>query len=180
MGADGTPVVALGHSLGGLHLTAAAAGRDGHTPAAHLVYLTAALADPVELAAMGEQEPWDHIIYEDGVSRADPEKAPALFYHDCDPADVEWAVARLRPSPTNSLDPPPLDYPVAWRELPSTYIVCTDDRMLPPDAQRAMAARAGAQLEIASGHSPFLVKAPELADMLAGIARSVGAGPRDG
>jgi len=32
----------------------------------------------------------------------------------------------------------------AWRAKPSWYLVATDDRMIPPDAQRAMAKRAGA------------------------------------
>jgi pimeloyl-ACP methyl ester carboxylesterase len=175
LGADGTPVVVVGHSLGGLHLTAATAGRDGHVAAAHLVYLTAALVDPAYVPPLSEQEPWDHLIYEGDLARPDPAKAPALFYSSCEPKDVAWALERVRAAPISSMDRPVADYPVAWRAIPSTYIVCTLDRMLPPEQQRAMAANAGTILELESDHSPFLSRTTELATMLAGIAKSVAA-----
>ena len=34
-----------------------------------------------------------------------------------------------------------------WRLKPSWYLVATDDRMIPPPAQRAMAERAGASVQ---------------------------------
>ena len=60
----------------------------------------------------------------------------------------------------------------AWRTVPSTYIVCTDDQMVPVSFQRRMAARAGATFELDSDHSPFLSAPGELADVLAPIVRS--------
>ena len=45
----------------------------------------------------------------------------------------------------------------AWRNKPSWYLVATDDRMIPPPAQRSMAERAGATVvEAAGSHSIFL------------------------
>ena len=45
--------------------------------------------------------------------------------------------------------------------------------MLPPQQQLGMAARAGTRFELESGHSPFVSKTLELADLIAGIAMSV-------
>ena len=49
---------------------------------------------------------------------------------------------------------------VAWRERPSTYVVCTDDLAVHPDLQRAMARRCTTTVEWPTSHSPFL-SAPE-------------------
>ena len=46
LAADGSPVVIVGHSMAGLHLTEAGAGGAGHRSATHLVYLTATMVDP--------------------------------------------------------------------------------------------------------------------------------------
>ena len=49
----------------------------------------------------------------------------------------------------------------AWRTKPSWYLVATDDRMIPPAAQRAMAERTGATVaEVAGSHSVY-VSQPE-------------------
>ncbi|WP_432937475.1 alpha/beta hydrolase [Kribbella sp. CA-253562] len=42
-----------------------------------------------------------------------------------------------------------------WHAIPSTYVVCTEDRALPAEKQRWMSAQAGCTREIASSHSPF-------------------------
>jgi hypothetical protein len=44
----------------------------------------------------------------------------------------------------------------AWRAKPSWYLVATDDKMIPPPAQRAMATRAGATVtETAGSHAVY-------------------------
>jgi pimeloyl-ACP methyl ester carboxylesterase len=48
----------------------------------------------------------------------------------------------------------------AWSTKPSWYLVATDDRMIPPPAQRAMAARAGASVVEAPGSHSFYVSQP--------------------
>jgi pimeloyl-ACP methyl ester carboxylesterase len=67
----------------------------------------------------------------------------------------------------------PLPERSAWRDVASTYIVCTDDQIIPPAAQRAMAAQASAIVELDSDHSPFLACPSELADVLAGVVSKV-------
>jgi pimeloyl-ACP methyl ester carboxylesterase len=49
----------------------------------------------------------------------------------------------------------------AWRTKPSWYLVATDDRMIPPDAQRAMAKRAGAVVSETHGSHAVYVSQPQ-------------------
>lgn len=64
----------------------------------------------------------------------------------------------------------------AWRTIPTTYVVCADDRMIHPDTQREMAAAAAAAgaevLEWPSSHSPFLSHPDLVADLVARRAGS--------
>jgi pimeloyl-ACP methyl ester carboxylesterase len=71
-------------------------------------------------------------------------------------------VSRLRPMPLEPLVQPSEP---AWTSIPSTYVVCTADRVLPPAAQRWMAARADEVVEVESDHSPFLAHPRVLADL---------------
>ncbi len=55
----------------------------------------------------------------------------------------------------------------AWRTKPSWYLVATDDHMIPPPAQRAMAGRAGSTVaEVAASHSVYVSRAPATADLI--------------
>jgi len=55
----------------------------------------------------------------------------------------------------------------AWRSKPSWYLVATDDRMIPPPAQRAMAERAGATVTETSGsHSVYLSQPQAVATLI--------------
>jgi pimeloyl-ACP methyl ester carboxylesterase len=60
----------------------------------------------------------------------------------------------------------------AWRSKPSWYLVATDDRMIPPPAQRAMADRAGATVTESSGSHSIYVSQPEaVAEVIGQAAR---------
>ena len=103
----------------------------------------------------------------DGQLEVDPAQAVAVFYPDADPATGATFAGKLRPGSTGGEDLVPS---AAWREKQTTYVVCTDDPILLPDAQRAIAARTGAHVvEMAGDHSPFLARPAELADMLVHI-----------
>ena len=61
----------------------------------------------------------------------------------------------------------------AWSDTPSWYIVAADDRMIHPDAQRALAARIGAETTtLQSSHVPMLSKPREVADVIIAAARA--------
>jgi pimeloyl-ACP methyl ester carboxylesterase len=65
----------------------------------------------------------------------------------------------------------------AWRAKPSRYLVTTEDRMIPPQAQRAMAQRAGSTVtEVAASHSVFLSQPAVVADLIRQATAGSGSG----
>ena len=181
------PIVLVGHSYGGAVITEAAAGGPGGSAGpdvAHLVYLAAVVPDvgegiggasadldPAELAAMNITESF--VPSEDGAAvRVADHAVRAIFYHDCSDADVAFAQARLSPQSTESFAD--ILEGAAWREIPSTYVLCTDDRTVPPPVQRANAARTGAVVEMGTSHSPFFSEPQSVVDVLARLARDHG------
>ena len=91
------------------------------------------------------------------------------FYQDCDEATARRAFERLRPqSMTVFTEPCPIE---TWPDVPSTYILMTDDRAVGQDWSRRVARdRLHADLvELGGGHSPFLSRPAELADVLVNL-----------
>ena len=161
------PVILCGHSYGGMVISRAAAA-----PArvAALVYLCAFVPRPGEslVAASGNRAaPWIRLL-EDGTTLPDRAQAAEVFYGDCDPETASWALERLAPHNAVAFSEPVAQ--PAWLTIPSTYIVCTQDRAVPPDMQRTVfAPRAGHVLELATSHSPFLSQPKLLAETLAAV-----------
>ena len=50
----------------------------------------------------------------------------------------------------------------AWKTKPSWYLVATDDRMIPPPAQRFMAERAGSTVDEQAGSHAIYVSQPDV------------------
>ena len=167
------PVVLCGHSYGGMVISRAASGR---SDVERLVYLCAVqVADDEEMSTIMQPTMlMEHLVPgDDGAMSVDPDFAAACFYHDCDPADAAAAVAQLRPmsvgigpSAGADADVPP----AAWLTIPSTYVVCTDDRTVHPDTQRAMAQHATDVVTWDTSHSPMLSRPELVADLLAELA----------
>jgi pimeloyl-ACP methyl ester carboxylesterase len=62
----------------------------------------------------------------------------------------------------------------AWKTKPSWYLVATDDKMIPPDAQRAMSKRAGSTVVEAKGsHAVYVSQPRAVADLIANAANGV-------
>ena len=60
----------------------------------------------------------------------------------------------------------------AWKSKPSWYLVATDDRMIPPDAQRAMSKRAGATVnEVKGSHAVYVSRPEAVASLIAQAAK---------
>jgi pimeloyl-ACP methyl ester carboxylesterase len=160
------PVLLCGHSYGGMVISHAAAKR-----VTRLVYLCAFM--PVEGESLvsiggGRHAPWIQLL-DGGLTLPDPARAEAVFYSDCDAKTVRWATREIRPQ-----SGAPFDEPVprpAWRNTPSTYVVCANDMALPPNVQRnVFAPRATETIELQASHSPFLSQPAALADLLAARA----------
>jgi pimeloyl-ACP methyl ester carboxylesterase len=163
------PAVLVGHSYGGAVVTAAGA----HPNVAHLLYLAA--FQLAEGESVGRTLP-EREIPPTGLGAAlrfsddgewvslDPAQAVDLLYADADPREAADAVARLRPVHRSVFRGVP-DV-IAWRRVPSTYVVCADDRAVHPDLQRAMAERATFRHEWPGGHSPALTRPGEVAELI--------------
>ncbi len=78
-------------------------------------------------------------------------------------SQVPWGLEALNGSITEP----------AWRTKPSWYLVASDDKMIPPDAQRGMSKRAGAQVQEAKGSHAIYVSQPRA---VAGIIEEAAAG----
>ncbi len=166
------PVVAVGHSLGGLSISGVdPASVDG------LVYLAAILPEDES----GEEQPPDvaeAVIGEnffaavtwndEGLSYVKPGMAGDLFYHDCSPDDIAWAEGLLRPQPLGQA--PHVFARAAWRDVDATYITCTDDRTLAADYQRKCAEMVADSVVMEGSHSPMLAQPEALASAIALIA----------
>ncbi|MCS7483174.1 alpha/beta hydrolase [Umezawaea endophytica] len=156
-----TPPVALGHSYGGSVVT-------GLTGVAALVYVAAFVPAAGESAA-GQGGATDLLRAAvrpapDGTTSIDPQLATTLFYADCPPEVAARASAHLRPqAPGCGRGVPERQ---AWHHVPSTYLVCTNDRAVDPVVQRALAARCTTTLEWPTGHSPHLSRPLELAALV--------------
>jgi pimeloyl-ACP methyl ester carboxylesterase len=155
------PVILVGHSYGGAVITEA-----GNDPSVEgLVYITAFVPDRGESVASLIKDPPPGapvppiLPPTDGFLALDKSKFAASFAGDvpADEADfmansqVPWGVAAL----TGAISEP------AWAKKPSWYLVATDDRMIPPPAQRAMSRRAGSTVVEAPGSHAVYVSQPQ-------------------
>jgi pimeloyl-ACP methyl ester carboxylesterase len=151
------PVVLVGHSYGGAVITEA--GNDPNV--AGLVYIAAFAPDAGEsvnslIANPPPGAPVPPILPpRDGLLFLDRDRFHASFAGDV-PADVaEFMADSQVPSAVDALGGTITE--PAWRTKPSWYLVTTEDRMVPPAAQRMMAERAGATVvEVPASHSVFL------------------------
>ncbi|MER6601437.1 alpha/beta hydrolase [Streptomyces parvus] len=150
------PPLLLGHSYGGSVIT-------GVRGARHLVYLAAFALDAGEsAAALGGASALlrDAIRPEpDGSTSLRPDRAADVLYHDCPEPLAARAVGLLRPQAPGCGRGVPAHH--GWKDTPSTYVVCGQDRAIDPAVQRTMASRCTEVREWETGHSPF-VGQPEL------------------
>jgi pimeloyl-ACP methyl ester carboxylesterase len=155
-------VVLVGHSYGGVVVSEA--GNDPKVKS--LVYITAFAPDQGEsvaslIANPAPGAPVPPILPPvDGFLFLDREKFAASFAADVRPelaafmgaSQVPWGVKALQGAVTEP----------AWRSKPSWYLVAKDDGMIPPPAQRMMAARAGSHVSEAPGSHAIYVSSPEV------------------
>ncbi len=157
LAAQDGPAILVGHSYGGVVVTEA--GNDPKVAA--LVYVAAFAPDAGESVASIIKDPPPGapvppiLPPQDGFLFLDKEQFAASFAADVAPdlaafmadSQVPWGVEAL----TGAVTQP------AWKSKPSVYVVATEDRMIPPPAQRAMAARAGSRLtEVAGSHALYV------------------------
>jgi len=168
------PVVLVGHSYGGVVVTEA--GTDPKVAA--VVYIAAFAPDKGEsvstlIADPAPGAPVPPILPpQDGFLLLDREKFRASFAADVAPepaafmadSQVPWGVNALSGSITEP----------AWRIKPSWYLIATEDRMIPPPAQRAMSERAGSTVaEVAASHSVYVSQPRAVVELIEQAAAAV-------
>ena len=165
------PVVLVGHSYGGAVVTQAGA----HPRVRELVYLAAfQLADgeSVNSVLPDRQIPGTALgeaLHVDGDEVIlDPERGTELIYNTTPPEIAAAAMARAVPVKRAVFRGVPDVF--AWRDRPSTYVVCADDLCVNPDLQRAMAERADRVIEWPGDHSPQAARPDDVAALLVELA----------
>jgi pimeloyl-ACP methyl ester carboxylesterase len=157
----GEPAAVVGHSYGGIAISEGAAG------AAGLVYLCAFMLDAGEalLDAMQHELPdWIQLDEQAGSHLAT--RTEAFLYGDCAPDVAAAAGAKLTRQSVAAIATP--QSAAAWQTVPSAYVICEQDRALPPPAQEAMSARAASVHRLPASHSPFLSRPDEVAEIVLG------------
>lgn len=166
------PIVLVGNSYGGVVITEASAE---HPNVVRLVYLAAFMPDADEevmnwLIANCTPEFLAGItVTPDGRGGLDSKIAAQIAFQQATPEVAKWAVSKIRPMAMGQGGSPTLAG-VGWRKIPSTYIVCSEDNSIKPEAQRQWAAqRATDQIEVPFDHCPQASHPAEIADLLAPI-----------
>jgi pimeloyl-ACP methyl ester carboxylesterase len=168
------PTILVGHSYGGAVISEAGT----HDNVAGLVYIAAFAPDQGEsvgtlIADPPPGAPVPPILPpQDGFLFLDREKFAASFAADVAPELSAFMADAQVPWGLDALNGPVSD--PAWRAKPSWYLVATDDRMIPPPAQRQMAERAGSTVSEAPGsHSIYVSRPSAVVDAITSAARSV-------
>ena len=163
------PTVLVGHSYGGAVITGAAVGAE---TVKSLVYITGFGLDEGEsLAALSSQGPPSAGSTaigpdKDGFLWIDRERFHTAFVADA--TDTEAAVMAAVQKPLAMAAFTSVSGAPAWKALPSWYLHCTDDQMIPPPAQAFMARRMGATVRsVAASHAVFMAHPTEVADIIA-------------
>ena len=174
--AQNGPVVLVGHSYGGAVITEA-----GNDPkVVRLVYITAFAPDRGESVSTLIKDPPSGapappiLPPQDGYLFLDKAKFPASFAGDVDheraafmaASQVPWGVDAL----SGTISEP------AWKTKPSWFLVATDDKMIPPAAQRFMSKRAGSTVvEVAGSHAIYVSHPSAVAVLIEKAASEVSA-----
>jgi pimeloyl-ACP methyl ester carboxylesterase len=174
LAAQNGPAILVGHSYGGVVITEA--GTDEKV--AGLVYIAAFAPDkgesvsaliknpPPGAAVPPILPPQDGFLFLDRTQfrasfAADVSAETAAFMAD---SQVPWGLEALN----GAVSEP------AWKSKPSWYLVSTEDRMIPPDAQRAMSKRAGSTVaEVTGSHAVYVSQPDAVAAIIAKAANAV-------
>ena len=174
LGAQNGPVILVGHSYGGVVITEAG----NHPNVAGLVYVAAFAPDKGEsVSALIKDPPPGAPVPpilppQDGYLVLERAKFAASFAADVSAdaaafmadSQVPWGVEAL----SGTISEP------AWKTKPTWYLVATEDKMIPPDAQRAMSKRAGSTVvEVKGSHAVYVSQPQAVASIIEKAAKGV-------
>ena len=168
------PVILVGHSYGGAVITESG----NNSNVVGLVYIAGFVPDAGEsvsslIANPPPGAPVPPILPpQNGFLTLDKTKFHASFAADVDPDKAAFMADSQVPWGVEALDG--IVSSAAWNTKPSWYLNTLDDKMIPPDAQRFMAKRAGSKvLEAKSSHSIFLSQPEVVAKLIETAAETI-------
>jgi pimeloyl-ACP methyl ester carboxylesterase len=179
LGEEPEPPVLVGHSMGGMVITQAAARCPERV--ASLVYVCAflpqdgqSLLDLTRLPeGAGDQVQANMVVEGDPpVATMSPTAARDALFSSCTDEQAAWAIERRGPQAVAPFTAAAELGGDAFEALPRSYVVCTLDQAVPPALQRLMLAEAGVEnvVELESDHAPYLGRTSELAEALTAFA----------
>jgi pimeloyl-ACP methyl ester carboxylesterase len=158
------PTIVVAHSYGGI-VTAAAAADVGTVR--HLLLISSYLPEVGQSLSDfgdGNPAPFLDIDPDAGTFGVRPELLVDTFLQDCDPDLQVQAVAHLSRQSVQVTGQPV--GAAAWLQVPTTYLVCAQDRGTPVRLQREFARRADSVVELDAGHHPFLSQPAAVRDLV--------------
>jgi pimeloyl-ACP methyl ester carboxylesterase len=162
--ASDEPTIVVAHSYGGIVTSEAAAGIDA---VRHLLLVSSYLPEVGQsLSSFGGEEPapFLEIDPEGGTFTVRLDALAETFLQDCDPEIQRQAASKTARQSLSVLEQPVQS--AAWQHVPSTYLVCAEDRGTPVDRQREFAGRASSVVELVAGHHPFLSQPAAVRDLV--------------
>lgn len=158
------PTIVVAHSYGGIITAEAAAGVSA---VRHLLLVSSYLPEVGQsLSDFGDGDPAPFLDFDldVGTFSVRPELLVSMFLPDCDPGIQKQAPEHLASQSVQVTGQPVAA--AAWQQVPTTYLVCTEDRGTPARLQREFAQRASNVVELDAGHHPFLSQPAAVRDLL--------------
>ncbi|WP_026239910.1 alpha/beta fold hydrolase [Parafrankia discariae] len=158
------PTIVVAHSYGGIVTAEAAAGVDS---VRHLLLISSYLPEAGQsLSEFGDDTPAPFLDVDPdtGTFGVRPELLVDTFLQDCD-ADVQAQAPAHLARQNIQVTGQPVGA-AAWHQIPTTYLVCAQDKGTPARLQREFARRAGRVVEFDAGHHPFLSQPTAVSDLL--------------
>jgi pimeloyl-ACP methyl ester carboxylesterase len=158
------PTIVVAHSYGGIVTAEAAVGISS---VRHLLLVSSYLPEVGQSLsdfANGTPAPFLDIDPDSGTFGVRPELLVETFLQDCAPDTqaqaaerLAWQSAHVTAQPVGA---------AAWQEVPSTYLICAQDKGTPARVQRDFAGKAGTVVELDTGHHPFLSQPAAVQNLL--------------
>ncbi len=158
------PTVVAAHSYGSIVVAEAASGRSS---VRHLLLIAGYLpqiGQSLSDFGDGKPAPFLDVDPDAGTFGVRPDFLTDTFLQDCDHEVRAQAADHLARQSVQVTGQPVRS--AAWQHVPSTYLVCAQDRGTPPRLQREFARRAGSVVEVDAGHHPFLSQPAAVRDLL--------------